>query len=117
MLDMLASFGKIHLFCEGSRPPDLRVCPSHLIVVEDSVRVVRDRSNALFPSNSVLANSPVQFGATVEVLSLLAQGAYMCGIDLQDCFLHGLVAPSRRRLLGVRRPVSGTLGFYLFLPF
>ena len=40
----------------------------------------------------------------------------MAGVDLQDSFLHWLVAPSRRRYVGVRRPMSGVLGVYLFLP-
>ena len=35
---------------------------------------------------------------------------------MQDCFLHWLVAPSRRRYYGVRRPLSGVLGVFLFLP-
>ena len=33
----------------GSYPPDLRVCPPHLIVKEDKVRVGRDWSNVLYP--------------------------------------------------------------------
>ena len=41
----------------------------------------------------------------------------MGGVDLQDCFLHWLVAPVHRRLLGVRHPISGVLGVYLFIPF
>ena len=39
------------------------------------------------------------------------------GVDLQDCFLHWLVATARRRFLEVRRPITGRLGVYLFLPF
>ena len=31
-LKRLAALGKIHWYGEGSRPPDLRVCPSHLFV-------------------------------------------------------------------------------------
>ena len=36
---------------------------------------------------------------------------------MQDCLFHWLVAPSRRRYLGVRHPLSGVLGVYPFLPF
>ena len=40
----------------------------------------------------------------------------MGGVDLQDCSLRCLVAPSRRRYLGLRHPMSGILGVDLFLP-
>ena len=49
--------------------------------------------------------------------SLPAPGAFVGGIDSQDCFLHWSLAPSRRRLLGVRRPAAGVLGVYRFPPF
>ena len=42
-----AAFGEIHWYSEGSRPADLRVCPTHLIAKEDEVKVVRDWSNVL----------------------------------------------------------------------
>ena len=38
-------------------------------------------------------------------------------MDLQDSFLHWLVAAARRRSLGARRPISGRLGVYLSPPF
>ena len=41
----------------------------------------------------------------------------MGGVDFQDCFLRWLVAAAHRRFLGVRHPLSGVLGVYLFLPF
>ena len=43
----LAAMGKIHWYAAGSYPPDLRVCPSHLIVNGDRARVGHDWSNAL----------------------------------------------------------------------
>ena len=94
----------------------MTVCPSHLVVKEDKVRVVRDWSNVLYQRNFVLGNPPVQHGATDEFLQVLTAGAYMGGGDLQDCFLHWLVAPTRRRYLGRRRSMSGTLGVYFFMP-
>ena len=94
-LDRLASRGGSHWYGEGPRPPDLRVCPSHVIAKEDKVRVARDRSNALFPLNSVLANFPAQYGAMGEFPSLPTPGAGSGGIDLQDCLLHWAAAPSR----------------------
>ena len=48
-LDRLADLGKIHWYNDGSHPPDLRVCPSHLIVKKDKNRMVRDWSCAQYP--------------------------------------------------------------------
>ena len=58
----------------------------------------------------------MQFGTRVEFLSHLSPGAYKGGINLQNCFLCRLVAPFCWRLLGVRRPVTGVMGAYHFLP-
>ena len=95
----------------------MRVRPSHLSVREDEVRVKRDWSTALYPLNSCLAGPPAQYGAMDNFLQLLPPGGYMGGIDLQDCCLHLLVAPSGRRYLGVRHPVAGVLRVFLFLQF
>ena len=78
--------------------------------------MVRDWSRPQYPLNSLLVNLPAQYGAMDEFLGTLIPGAYMGGVDLQDCFLHWLVAPSCRRCLGVRHPLTGVLGVYLFLP-
>ena len=94
-LDRLASRGGSHWYGEGAHPPDLRVCPSRVIAKGDKVRVARDRSNALFPLNSVLANPPAQYGTMGEFPVLPAPGAGSGGIDLQDCLLHSEAAPSR----------------------
>ena len=59
------------------------------------MRVARDRSNALYPLNSVLANPPAQYGTMDEFSSLPTPGAGSGGIDLQDCLLHWVAAPSR----------------------
>ena len=85
-------------------------------VKEDKVRVARDWSDAVYPLNSALANPFVQYGTMDESSSLTAPGAVMSGIDLQDCFLHWLAAPSRRRLLGVFHPATGFLGAYIHRP-
>ena len=74
-LDRLAGLGKIHWYEGGSRPPDLRVCPSHLIAMDDEVRVAHDWSSALYTLNSVLSNPPVQCGATDDFMQLLTPGA------------------------------------------
>ena len=116
-LDRLAPLGEIYWRSDGSYPPDLRVRPSHWIVEADKVRVVRERPNVLYPLNSMLADPPVDYGPMGGFLSLRKPGAYMGGIDLQDCRLHWLVAPSCRRYLRVRRPAAGILGVYLSLPF
>ena len=111
----MASRGGVHWFGEGACPPDLRVCPSRVKVKEDKVRAPHDWLNAVCPLNSALANPFVQYGTMDEFPSLTAPGAVMGDIDLQDCFLHWLAAPSRRRLLGVRHPATGFLGAYIFL--
>ena len=85
-------------------------------VKEDKVRAPHDWLNAVCPLNSALANPFVQYGTMDESSSLTAPGAVMSGIDLQDCFLHWLAAPSRRRLLGVFHPATGFLGAYIHRP-
>ena len=89
--------------------------PPHLIAKGDEARVARDWSCAAFPLNSMLSNPPVQYETMGDLLRILCPGAYMGGVDPQDCFLHWMVAPSRRRYLGVRHPLTGVLGVYLFL--
>ena len=86
-------------------------------VKEDKARVAHDWSNAVYPLNSALANPFAQYGTMDEFSSLTAPGAVLGGIELQDCYLRWLAAPSRRRLLGVRHPATGILGVCLFLPF
>ena len=81
------------------------------------MRVGHEWSNVFYPLNACLSNPPAQFGAMGDFLKLLPPGAYIGGIDPQDCFLHWLAAPSRHRYLRVRRPVAGVLGVYLFRPF
>ena len=61
-LDRLAELGKIHWYENGSYPPDLRVCPSHLIVKGDKARVAHDWSRAAYPLDSALTNPPAQYG-------------------------------------------------------
>ena len=69
-LDRLASFGKIHWYGEGSYQPDLRVCPSHLIVKADEARVVHYWRNYQCTVNSALLCA----GAMDGLLGLLSSG-------------------------------------------
>ena len=87
-LDRLAALGKIHWYGEGSRPPDLRACPPHLIVKADKNRMGHDWSCAQYPLNAMLVNPPVEYGTMGDFLGMLSPGAYVGGVDLQDCFLH-----------------------------
>ena len=116
-LDRLTALGKIHWYQLDSPPPDLRVCPSQLIVKPDKVRLVHDWSNPQYRLNSLLSNPPVAYGSMDSFLAVVSPGGYMAGLDLQDCFMHWLVSPRCRRWLGVRHPVTRQLGCYLFLPF
>ena len=74
-LDRLADLGKIHWYEEGAHPPDLRVCPPHLIAEEEKNRMVHGWSRAQFPLNSLLVNPPAQIGAMDASLSTLPPGA------------------------------------------
>lgn len=62
-------------------------------------------------------NPLVKHGGVDDFFQLLPPSAFMGGVDFRGCFVHWLVAPPRRRLLGARRPVSGRLGVYPSLPF
>ena len=71
-LGRLASLGGTHWREDGSYPPDRFVCPSHLIVKGDKVRVAHDWSNYQYPLNSALANPPEGYGAMDGFLELLS---------------------------------------------
>ena len=96
---------------------DLRVCTPLPILMPDKVRMARKWPQRGYSLNSLLVNPDVDYGAMGGLLALLRQGAFMAGPSLQDCFLCLFVSPSSRRFLGVRLPLSGRLGVYLFLPF
>ena len=59
-VDRLAGLGKLNWYDEGSRPPDVRVCPPHLIVKEGKNRMVRDWSRPRYPLNSLSINPPAR---------------------------------------------------------
>ena len=74
-LNRLAALGKSHWHEEGSHPPDLRVCPPHLIVKEDKNRMARDWSCAQYPLNTMLLNPPVEYGAMGDFLGSALPGS------------------------------------------
>ena len=74
-LDRLASLGGIHWRQDGSYPPDLCVCPSHLIAKKDKVRVARDWSIYQYPLNSTVVTPPAEYGTMGGFLELLSPGA------------------------------------------
>lgn len=115
-MDRLTGLGKIHWYHHGA-PPDLRVCPSKLIIKPDKVRLVHDWSCANYPLNSLLPNPPVNYGTMDSFLAAMGPGSWMAGIDFRDCFLHWPIGPACRRWLGIKHPVTGLFGCYLFLPF
>ena len=75
-----------------------------------------DRPNRQYCLNEALVYPSGKFGDMDKFPQLLSPGAFMDGVDFQDCFLRWIVAPEFRRFLGARHPVSGLLGVYLFLP-
>ena len=46
----------------------------------------------------------------------LRPGCFMAGLDIKDCFFHWSIHSSSRRKLGIRHPITGQRGVYLFLP-
>ena len=71
------------------------------------MRLVHDRSNTAYGRYQILVNSGANYGDVGCLLRLLLPGAHVAGLDFRDSFLHRLALPVSRRLLGVRRPVSG----------
>ena len=116
-LDRLTALSKIHWYEEGCAPSNLCVCPSNVVVKPGRIRVIHDWSHPDCGLNSLLPQPPVAYGSIDSFLSSLKPSAWMAGLDLKDCFFHWPIHPSCRHLLGVRHPVSGRLGSYLFLPF
>ena len=78
-LGRVAPLGKINWYIKDSYPPDLCVCPSHLIVETDKVRVVYDWSSWRRLLDSVLVNPSVKYGTMDELRELLAPGALCVG--------------------------------------
>ena len=111
----LASLGAIHWYERDVAPSGLRMRPSRLIATAGKVRVLRDWSNRQYCLNEALVFPSVKYGDIDECLQPLSPGAFMVGVDFQECFLHWLVAPECRRFPGARHPVWGLLGVYLFL--
>ena len=116
-LDRLTSLNKIAWYSSDSMPDNLYICPSNIIAKPNRVRLVHDWSHPDCNLNALLLQPDVSYGSLDSWLSNLKPQAFMAGLDLQDCFFHWPIHPDCRRLLGVRRPVSGQLGAYLFLPF
>ena len=117
-IDRLTSLNKIHWYEPGSTPPDLLIAPSKVVIKPDKTRVVHDWSAPQGgPLNEYMGPVDVRYGTMDAWLRVLYPGAWMAGLDLMDCFLTWPVHPSQRRLLGIRHPITGVLGCYLFMPF
>ena len=117
VLGRLAAMWKIPRYLGSCRPPDLRVRPSQFMVKPGKIRVARDRSNPACRLNGPLVVPLVEYGDMDGFLRLLPPGAFVAGLDIQDCLPQWLVSPARRRLQGVRHPVTLRLRVFLFLPF
>ena len=87
-LDRLSDGGKI-LWCpKWGHPGYSRVCPSLPLAPPDKIRMVRGRPNPSFGLKGILVNPNVDYGISGGRLSVLRPGAYVAGLDLQDCFLR-----------------------------
>ena len=73
---------------------------------------MRDWSDFQHCLNEALVSPSVKCGSMDAFPQLLPPGAFMEGVDFQDCSLRWLVAPECRHSLGARRPISGGLGVY-----
>ena len=76
-----------------------------------------DWSNRGYGPNGVPLNPDVNSGAMDGSSALLRPGACTAAMGLRGCLCHWLASLARRCFLGVRRPMSGRLGVYFFLPF
>ena len=114
-LDRLTGRQKIFWYPEGVAPADLSVCPGNLVLNSSRPRVVQDWTKAGL--NTHLTNPGVNYGTMDSFLELMHPRSFMAGLDFQDCFFHWKVNKESRKWLGVRHPVSGRLGVFLFVPF
>ncbi len=110
----LASIRKILWYPGSSRPPNLDVCPAH-IVFGKRLRIVHDWTKAGL--NRHLLQPPVDYGTMDSLVNLVSPGCHIAGMDVQDCFMHWPIHKQSRRRLGCRHPVTGQFGVFLFLPF
>ena len=114
-LDRLTQCQNIFWFPIGSSPDNLSICPGNLILTGSRPRVVHDWTKAGL--NQRLMVPDVHYGTMDSFLEKLKPRAYMAGLDFQDCFLHWKVHRDSRRWLGLRHPITGRLGVFLFVPF
>ena len=73
-LDRLEAVGKITWCPSGCRRPDLRACPSQLIVKPDKVLAARDWSNPARGLSGMIVKPPAAYGGTDGFPSLLLPG-------------------------------------------
>ena len=111
-LDRLTSEGKIYWYSEGTAPSDLHIAPTTLIVKQERSRLGHDWTRSGLNEHLVVPSTTFQtmddFIATVRPMG------HMAGLDIRDCFFHWPIHGDARRKLGVRHPLSGQLGCYLF---
>ena len=113
-LDRLTSEGKIHWYQPNRVPTDLDIGPTTLIMKSERSRLVHDWTRAGL--NQHLTTPPSKSHNMDDLVAHLWKGCHIAGLDIKDCFLHWAVHPNSRRRSGVRHPITGRLGVYLFLP-
>ena len=114
-LDRLTLRQKIFWYPPGTAPTNLSVCPGNLILKGSRARVVQNWARAGLNQRFVIPE--VNYGTMDSFLKLMKPRSFMAGLDFQDCFFHWKVHPESRRWLGLRHPISGNLGVFLFVPF
>ena len=111
--DRLSAAGRI-LWYDGDGPDDLDICPSTLVCKTERVRLAHDWTKAGL--NEFLTLPPTSYDTMDTLVASLRPNCCIAGLDIKDCFLHWAIRPSSRRRLGVRHPMSGRKGVYLFMP-
>ena len=114
-LDRLTALGKIYWYPSGCAPQDLDIAPANIIIKAGKHRIVHDWSKPGL--NQFLVVPPVNYGTMDGFISKLKPNQHMAGLDFQDCFLHWPIHWSCRRRLGLRHPITGQLGVFLYLAF
>ena len=113
-LDRLAAEGKIHWYERHRVPSDLDIAPTTLILKGERSRLGHGWTKAGL--NQHLTTPPSRSNTMGDLIQHVWESCHIAGLDIKDCFLHWPIHASCRHRLGVRRPWTGEIGVYMFLP-
>ena len=84
-LDCLERLSRIMCYPEGGAPQYLRVRPSRLIAQPGKVRMAHYGSDRKYGRDGVLLGPDVDYGSLSSFPARVQPGAYMAGLDSQEC--------------------------------